>query len=621
MTSPRVRSRKRRSVAPMQQLRSWFDVLETRTLLTANVFKTITIDGDMSDWANVPSYSDPSGNTHDTDHTLPTDTPSPVRNPDVDLLEYKVAYDASNIYFYFRAAGQIGRTQQSGPGLAAGRSYIIVTMDTDQSNATGYELSEGGYYPTSNGYDFNTEIEFYDGTFNSANYLNHGASNSSELNQAFLDQSSGQWVSGNDGPYPAGFADQKFGHYDYYTEWVYHDNNTLTFVRDKGPVVLGVATESISADGHSLEMKFPYVGFLKDSQGNSNMSLGRTLDLSFSLEASSELSPDHQWASNTAAPILGFHMNAPSHSSVGTVRNGRFYLDQDQNYDWNASAAGTDTSFAFGNAGDIPITGDWNADGFDDIGVVRNGVWYLDANGNQKWDGTALGDMTFKFGNPGDKPVVGDWNNDGRADIGVVRNGVWYLDMNGDHKWGAGDATFNFGIAGDTPVTGDWNGDGTTDIGVYRSGSFYLDSNPNHYWDGGALGDVSFKFGAAGDKPMIGDWNQDGISDVGVFRNGQYYLDSNGNHAFNSVGDKSFRFGNATDIPLGGRWIQPIVLTTASSSAASTEARLPRGFARRDRQRRFQSSVAGSDVETARLNSPRRARRNRSALRVPRWRK
>ncbi|MFO1019690.1 MAG: cadherin repeat domain-containing protein [Planctomycetales bacterium] len=288
--------------------------VEQRILLTVSPFyKTMTIDGDFSDWSSIPGYTDPVNNTHDTDHDQASDTPAYVNHPDVDLIAYKAAYDDNNLYFYFKATGTIGRTQTASPGHAAGRYYVIVTMDVDDNDTTGYNLYEGGYYPSTNGYDMNSEIEFYDGTFNSGNYLNHGALNQTELNQAFLDQSQNQYVAGNDGPYPAGFVDIKPGTYKYYDEWVYHSDDTITFVRDKGPVVLGVIEEAISSDGHELEMIVPYVGFLKDSSGNPIVHLGSKLDLSFSLEASGELAPGGQWASNTAAPINGFSLDAPTY--------------------------------------------------------------------------------------------------------------------------------------------------------------------------------------------------------------------------------------------------------------------------------------------------------------------
>jgi len=61
----------------------------------------------------------------------------------------------------------------------------------------------------------------------------------------------------------------------------------------------------------------------------------------------------------------------------------------------------------FGTSDDQPVVGDWNGDGKDEIGVLRNGAWYLDDSGNGAWD---LGDVSFWFGTSGDKPVAGYWS-------------------------------------------------------------------------------------------------------------------------------------------------------------------------------------------------------------------
>ena len=132
-----------------------------------------------------------------------------VDHPDVDLVEYKFTHDANNLYAYFRATGQIGNTIHT--STQHGRYYVIVTIDVDNNNATGYELCEGGYYPTSNGYDMNMEVEYYDGAFNTGHYLNHGARNATELAAARADQ-----INGTVRVLP--------GTYDYYTQWVWFDN-------------------------------------------------------------------------------------------------------------------------------------------------------------------------------------------------------------------------------------------------------------------------------------------------------------------------------------------------------------------------------------------------------------
>ena len=95
------------------------------------------------------------------------------------------------------------------------------------------------------------------------------------------------------------------------------------------------------------------------------------------------------------------------------------------------------------------------------IGVFRpsTGYWYLDLNGNHKWDDCGV-DGCYQYGQNGDQPVVGDWNNDGVAEIGVFRPsaGYWYLDLNGNDKWdGCGvDGCYQYGQNGDQPVAQQW---------------------------------------------------------------------------------------------------------------------------------------------------------------------
>src|SRR5438067_2277984 len=99
-----------------------------------------------------------------------------------------------------------------------------------------------------------------------------------ELKQAFLDQSSGQYHKGKAGPYKPGFVRMGAGTYAHYTEWVYHPNHTITFVKDEGPQVLGIIRGALSADGHELEMVFPFKGFLVDAKGKPLLQLGQKIN-------------------------------------------------------------------------------------------------------------------------------------------------------------------------------------------------------------------------------------------------------------------------------------------------------------------------------------------------------
>ncbi|MFO1019516.1 MAG: VCBS repeat-containing protein [Planctomycetales bacterium] len=239
---------------------------------------------------------------------------------------------------------------------------------------------------------------------------------------------------------------------------------------------------------------------------------------------------------------------------AGVQRGASFYLDSnhDDNYNGNSTIA-DDTLTTFGASGDKPVIGDWNKDGFDDIGVWRAGFFYLDANGNGTYDGATL-DRYFSFGLTTDTPIAGDWDGDGKDEIGVWRAGKFYLDVNGNRTFDATDATYTFGASTDTPLIGDWNGDGIDDIGVWRAGKFYLDMNGDHLW-GRPDVDAVFSFGNPTDKPVVGDWNGDGRDKVGVRRTSQFWTDYNGDRKWDTAdGPYTIDFGVTSDVPLVGFW-------------------------------------------------------------------
>jgi subtilisin family serine protease len=218
----------------------------------------------------------------------------------------------------------------------------------------------------------------------------------------------------------------------------------------------------------------------------------------------------------------------PKVARIGVFRKGNWYINYSGEGAWHGcgTTINDDRCYSYGMAGDIPVVGDWSGGGTSEIGVFRNGWWYLNYPGTGIWVGCgAPGDPTkdacIPFGVPSDIPVVGNWNGsaDGKSKIGVFRNGTWYLDYPGTGIWvGCGapgdpakDICIPFGIDGDTPVVGDWNGDGKAKIGVLRGGTLYLDFNGNGSWDGcGAPGDPTkdacYNYGMSSDKPIGGLW-------------------------------------------------------------------------------------------------------------------
>ena len=252
-------------------------------------------------------------------------------------------------------------------------------------------------------------------------------------------------------------------------------------------------------------------------------------------------------------------------------------------------SADDEEGIEFGNLHGIPVVGDWDGDGDDDIGVYIDGRWYLDLNDNGRWDS---GDIMAMLGNSADLPTTGDWDGDGKTDIAIY-GPVWAGDpwaienepglpdaanqpgplapkaknvppkldeatlgerllrrsREGDMRGDLIDHVFHYGVGGDQPVTGDWNGDGIATIGVFRGGVWNLDTDGDGRF---TAVDQAVVFGGDG-TPIVGDWNGDGIDDLGVFADGHWTLDSNGNRE-QDARDRVFEMGSAKDKPVAGDW-------------------------------------------------------------------
>ena len=186
----------------------------------------------------------------------------------------------------------------------------------------------------------------------------------------------------------------------------------------------------------------------------------------------------------------------------------------------------TDLFDGFAMPGDQLVIGDWTGNGMMRLGVFRGGKWFLDLNGNRRWDGANGGDGVFSFGLPGDIAAPGDWTGDGKTKLGVFRKGIWVLD-NGNMAFDRADRFLNFGLAGDIPVVGKWSHDRIDRVGIFRDGLWLVDSTGVGEFQ---LSDERFTFGIRGDLPIVAFSN----GNVGVYRNGTCILAPSGVHGFTS---------------------------------------------------------------------------------------
>ncbi|HKP69543.1 MAG TPA: VCBS repeat-containing protein, partial [Pyrinomonadaceae bacterium] len=206
----------------------------------------------------------------------------------------------------------------------------------------------------------------------------------------------------------------------------------------------------------------------------------------------------------------------------------------------------------FGLPGDIPMTGSFIEGVLPDLAVFRpsNGTWYyrtIPSPAGSLGGEPIPPDPNFgqvQFGQAGDIPVAGDYTNDEMTDFAVYRpsTGVWYILPHLPNGMTGAPRQVQFGIPGDKPVPGDYDGDGLIDPAIYRpsTGTFWVlrsSDNAQH----------PIRWGLATDIPAAGDYDGDGIFDFAVFRpsDGNWYIYHSGSQQI-----RIQHFGLNGDIPV-----------------------------------------------------------------------
>jgi len=234
--------------------------------------------------------------------------------------------------------------------------------------------------------------------------------------------------------------------------------------------------------------------------------------------------------------------------------------------DGSTTAAGSIAPFGLGFGFAVPLTGDWDGDGSDSLGLYdpRDRRFYLR---NTLTAGPP--DMTtVPIGPFGGIPFVGDWNGDGIDEFGVytpTTRRFIFADRYGQQMR----PSVVFGDYDDLPLIGNWDGrDPDDEIGVYRPSQrmFERQLDPAERPLDLALGELASPqhrlpdvaevnrthatvVGQAGDVPLAGYFDGDGSEDIGVFRASDrtFYLQT-------SAGTVPMAYGNHSATPVVGDW-------------------------------------------------------------------
>ncbi|HSE87086.1 MAG TPA: choice-of-anchor Q domain-containing protein [Candidatus Binatia bacterium] len=227
-----------------------------------------------------------------------------------------------------------------------------------------------------------------------------------------------------------------------------------------------------------------------------------------------------------AATLIDF--DGDGITDIGVYRNGIWFIRR--------SFDGGITSVGWGGlAQDKPVPGDYDGDGKVDHAVYRDGIWFIlrSSDGGLTtvgWGGVAQ-----------DIPLPADYDGDGKADIAVYRGGMWFILRSSD----GGLTTVGWGgVLADVPVPADYDGDAKADIAVYRNGTWFILRSSD-----GGLTTVGWG-GLPQDIPVPADFDGDGKADVAVYRDGIWFILRSSDGAMTATGWG----GTAEDIPLNRPW-------------------------------------------------------------------
>jgi hypothetical protein len=194
---------------------------------------------------------------------------------------------------------------------------------------------------------------------------------------------------------------------------------------------------------------------------------------------------------------------------------------------FSGTAAKWHNDFAFHN--EIPLVGDFNGDGKDDIATFTRGAAadvFVALSTGSGFSGTTVKWHDW-FAAHSEVPAVGDFNGDGKDDIATFTRGsagdVFVATSTGTGfsgttvKWHD-----RFAFDGEVPLVGDFNGDKKADIITFTRGAagdayVALSDGARFVGDGLKWHD---RFAVGTETPGVGDFDGDGKDDIVTYTRG-----------------------------------------------------------------------------------------------------
>lgn len=262
----------------------------------------------------------------------------------------------------------------------------------------------------------------------------------------------------------------------------------------------------------------------------------------------------HAPAHRFTAPVMPFHAgfdyNGDKRSDIVlfTPNGWQAALSSGSAFDLPASGP---WAANLGLWGEIPFAGDFDGDGQTDIAVLNwNGAFWVGLSTGASFDGEGSGPWASPAGLWGGIPLAGDFNGDGRDDVLVFteKDGL-RVGLSTGRSFDAPDSgrwNTPAGLWSEQPFTGDFDGDGKTDLAVFTPENMWkVNLSSGSAFNAPNSGDWPSAAGLWGELPTVGDFDGDGRTDIAILNgNGEWWLGLSTGASFDSAGS--------------GRWLSAV---------------------------------------------------------------